>query len=545
MTAHPPPVDDWDPTHRDGGPDAHWTTTNAGEAFPGVVTPLSWTFVGDAAEATLRRPAHAVGALTARERDVPTGDRSRFIQAFYGRVAMQVDYFALLGDRLPGATGAEIVANTLGRVPEGMEFHPTRRRYPVVAVRLPWCFVTTQRRIRTLGADMARWHADRLAVVPAQGLAGAVETVLEARRRFERAAVLHGLVLFSVVQPLYAALTRLVEKAGVGDVATLSGAFGVETSEMIADIWDVSRGRLTVEAVAAKHGFHGPLEGELSSRVWREDDAPLRRMVTEYADRDESEDPRRRELARAAARVDTARRVLDALPGWQRPAARLLLRAAAAGIPLRGIGKVAFLQAIDVGRAAARHAGRLLVERGVLREADDVFHLTVDELGTPLTADVRDLVERRRARRAEYLRLTIPPGWKGMPVPTPIGSGARVLRAGDVVEGIGVSAGVVEGVARVVLDPDFMDVEPGEILVAPITDPSWCSIMFLSRGLVVDLGGALSHAAIVARELGIPCVVNTEDGTRAIRTGDLVRVDGDKGTVELLAPRRPTAGLSP
>src|SRR5581483_9345125 len=87
MTAHPPPVDDWDPTHRDGGPDAHWTTTNAGEAFPGVVTPLSWTFVGDAAEATLRRPAHAVGALTARERDVPTGDRSRFIQAFYGRVA--------------------------------------------------------------------------------------------------------------------------------------------------------------------------------------------------------------------------------------------------------------------------------------------------------------------------------------------------------------------------------------------------------------------------------------------------------------------------
>jgi pyruvate,water dikinase len=86
-----------------------------------------------------------------------------------------------------------------------------------------------------------------------------------------------------------------------------------------------------------------------------------------------------------------------------------------------------------------------------------------------------------------------------------------------------------------VLDPDFMDVEPGEILIAPITDPSWCSIMFLSKALVVDLGGALSHAAIVARELGIPCVVNTQNGTTVLRTGDRVRVDGDKGTVELLA----------
>lgn len=539
-------TEDRDPTHRVSGPDAHWTTTNAGEAFPGVVTPLSWTFIGDAAEATLRWPAHAVGALTAAERQVPSGDRPRFIQAFYGRIAMQVDYFALLGDRLPGSTGREIVANTLGRVPEGMEFHPTRRRYPVVAVRLPWCFVTTQRRIRRLGADMTRWRTDRLAAVGTQDLAGAVATFLEARRQFERAAVLHGLVLFSVVQPLYAALTQLVDKAGVGDVATLSGAFGVETSEMITDIWDVSRGRGGIEAVAAKHGFHGPLEGEMSSRVWREDDAPLRRMVAEYADRDDSEDPRRREQDRVAARDDTARRVLGALPGPRRPGARLLLRLAAAGIPLRGIGKVAFLQTIDVARAAARRAGRLLVERGVLREVDDVFYLTVDELSAPVTADVQGVVELRKARRAEYLQLTIPPNWKGMPVPTRIGAGARVLRPGDLVEGIGVSRGVVEGIARVVLDPDFMDVEPGEILIAPITDPSWCSIMFLSKALVVDLGGALSHAAIVARELGIPCVVNTEDGTSVIKTGDHIRVDGDKGTVELLsASDAERAGVAP
>lgn len=531
--------ENWDPTHRLSGPDAHWTTTNAGEAFPGVVTPLSWTFLQDAAELVLRRPAHAVGALTAAEKDLPPPDAPRFIQAFYGRVAMQVDYFALLGDRLPGSTGREIVANTLGRVPDGLEFHPTKSRYPVVAVRLPYCFVTAQRQVRALGREQNSWHARQIAAAPMWSLPEAIAAFVDARARFERAGTLQSLVLFSVVQPLYAALTHLVDKVGVGDVGTLSGAFGVETSEMIADIWDVSRGRGTVGAVAAKHGFHGPMEGEMSSRVWREDDAPLRRMVTEYAGRDESEDPRARGRVRGAARDQQTRQVLAALPGWQRPGARLLLRLASNGIPLRGIAKVSFLQAIDVGRAAARRAGALLVESGVLRDVDDVFYLTVAELTGGPDATVQDLVERRRARRAAYLTLSIPPNWKGMPEAVLTGSGSRALAVGDFVEGVGVSPGVVEGTVRVVLDPDFMEVEPGEILVAPITDPSWSTIMFISDALVVDLGGALSHAAIVARELGIPCVVNTEDGTTVLKTGDRVRVDGDKGTVELLA-RAPT-----
>jgi pyruvate,water dikinase len=89
---------------------------------------------------------------------------------------------------------------------------------------------------------------------------------------------------------------------------------------------------------------------------------------------------------------------------------------------------------------------------------------------------------------------------------------------------------------RVIADPTYEDVEPGEILVAPYTDPSWASIMFTSAALVVDIGGLLSHAAVVARELGVPCVMGTQEGTRRLRTGDLCRVDGHAGTVELLAP---------
>jgi pyruvate,water dikinase len=104
------------------------------------------------------------------------------------------------------------------------------------------------------------------------------------------------------------------------------------------------------------------------------------------------------------------------------------------------------------------------------------------------------------------------------------------------VDGIGVSAGVSEGVARVVRDPSFAEVQQDEILVAATTDPSWASIMYVSCALVMDMGGPISHAAVVARELGIPCVVNTRTGTTDIRTGDRVRVDGAAGTIEIVEP---------
>jgi pyruvate,water dikinase len=111
----------------------------------------------------------------------------------------------------------------------------------------------------------------------------------------------------------------------------------------------------------------------------------------------------------------------------------------------------------------------------------------------------------------------------------------------DSIRGEGVSAGVVEGVAQVVTDPSFADVQPDRVLVAHTTDPSWSSIMYVSAALVTDVGGAVSHAAVIAREMRIPCVVGTRLATSVIRTGDHLRVDGHRGAVEIL--RRNDRGL--
>lgn len=224
--------------------------------------------------------------------------------------------------------------------------------------------------------------------------------------------------------------------------------------------------------------------------------------------------------------------VVRAVPWHQRTMTRRVLRMAANGIPMRGVAKRGMVQCIDVARATARRAGELLVESGVLVESDDIFYLTLDELAAPLSAEVQDLVDRRRKRRELYAKVDVPAMWKGNP--TPILPGDHNDDEQDVVTGIGVSAGVVEGIVRVVEDPSFAEVQQDEILVAPTTDPSWSTVMFMSKALIVDIGGALSHAAVVARELGYPCVVNTRTGTKALRSGDRVRVNGGTGVVTVL-----------
>jgi hypothetical protein len=117
---------------------------------------------------------------------------------------------------------------------------------------------------------------------------------------------------------------------------------------------------------------------------------------------------------------------------------------------MRGVSKRAFLQCLDVGRATARRAGEMLAVSGVLRDPDDIFYLTVEELDRRLPADVQALVDRRRERRAFYQTLELPAMWKGSP--TPRTTEAMHYDTLDHVEGIGVSRGVVEGGARVVHD---------------------------------------------------------------------------------------------
>jgi phosphohistidine swiveling domain-containing protein len=529
-------TDAWDPLHQPGRDETHWSTVNVGEALPGIATPLGWTIWSDIGDRMCRDLSYAIGVFDADERKQPPPGPDRIITSFFGRIAMQSEWLAAVGDRMPGATGEVAIAGMLGEAPPSMTFAPTMRRYPVIAHRLPYAAVTMPRKVRRLAPQIDAWWRSEIPRLADADLAGAVAIFDVATQRFSQTMTSHGIALFAAITPLVNALTALVKRTGVGDVGVLSGSGGAEMA-MIDDIWKASRGALTLEQVVANHGFHGPLEGEISSRVWREEPSPLAAVIERYAATDESASPLARERAARERLPAMQSELLSALPAPARPGVRLLLKHAARTIPLRGVGKASFLQALDVARAAARRVGEHLATAGILTDDSDVFYLTVDEIVHGLSSDkraVQDLVSRRRDRRAEYQHLELPSWWRGTPQPTEIPQPDDSADDDVVITGIAAGSGVVEGPVRVVHDPAVIEVEPGEILVAPTTDPSWASIMFVSSALVVDIGSVLSHAAVVARELGLPCVVNTRNGTRVLRDGDLVRVDGAAGTVQLI-----------
>jgi pyruvate,water dikinase len=187
-------------------------------------------------------------------------------------------------------------------------------------------------------------------------------------------------------------------------------------------------------------------------------------------------------------------------------------------------------------RALLDEAERL-ARAGVIREPDDISFLTLDELDHVVRTGELDpeLVERREAEFATYAALT---------PPRVLTSDGEALngryRRDDVpvgaLVGLAVSTGDVEGRARVVLDMAEVDVRPGDILVTTHTDPSWSPLFVTVAGLVTEVGGLMTHGAVIAREYGLPAVVGVGDATRSITDGQRIRVNGTDGYVEVLSP---------
>jgi rifampicin phosphotransferase len=540
--------DDWDPLHSHSEPHEYWTRTNLAEAMPGVLTPLTWSFWGPNSENASRGMIADIGVLTRAEARVPADPNEWTVRIFFGRVAWSVDFFVTMGDRMPGTTAAEAAASVLGRMPEDIESNPTRRFYPAIAWRMPRAMVTTYRDTKNVTAETEKWYRATISRVCDMDLVAAQQTLDEAGKRFRKILLVQGRSAFVLVQPTFQALAKVVERAGAGDVGTLSGSGGAELA-MLDDMWQASRGNLSTPELLLRHGFHGPDEGELSSHPWRENESPLRHILSEYAAREDTDSPMARDRVTQQKYERTIPEVLEAFPRWQRPAVATLLRIAKTVIPQRGIAKRGMLEGIDVARAAARRIGVLHTQAGRLYDPEDVFYLTVDEAKGELPPDVRELVAKRRGRREEYLALALPAEWRGMPVPIDkaalVAQTAASVDGQETVSGMGVSPGVVQGRARVLTSAEFETARPDEILVTVSTDPSWASVMFTSSGLVVDIGSLLSHAAVVAREIGLPCVVNTQVGTSVIHTGDLIRVDGATGTVQIIERASARNGSTP
>jgi pyruvate,water dikinase len=187
--------------------------------------------------------------------------------------------------------------------------------------------------------------------------------------------------------------------------------------------------------------------------------------------------------------------------------------------------------------------GARLTEARVLNASRDVFCLTVEELlgaveGAAVTGDLRALVRLRQAEWDAQVKRPEPPERFSARGAHVVGVASLSAQAqapgetGEVRKGLACCKGVVTAKVRVIDDPRVEALAPGEILVARHTDPGWIAVFANAAGVIAERGSLLSHSAIVAREMGVPCVVSLKGVTQWLRTGDVVRLDGGAGTVE-------------
>jgi nucleoside-diphosphate-sugar epimerase/phosphohistidine swiveling domain-containing protein len=260
------------------------------------------------------------------------------------------------------------------------------------------------------------------------------------------------------------------------------------------------------DRLVAECGHRGPGETELSNPVYA--DAPEMLLSSVVG----------------SMRTGHALPAVSALT----PLGRALVRVAVAAIERRECGRDVCMRITYELRLALREWGRRLAERGTLESADDVHYLSVDETYYP-PADSNKRVARRRAERKWLAALDFPIHFR-----QPWSPPAEVAVVGSqVVSGLAVSPGLVRGRVRIMAEADD-GLEPGQVLVAHVTDTGWTPFFGCAAAVVTNVGGMMSHAAIVAREFGVPAVVNTVTATRRLKDGQLVEVDGSAGTIRVI-----------
>ena len=323
---------------------------------------------------------------------------------------------------------------------------------------------------------------------------------------------------------------------GEGDPGTLADAF--------------LEGRLpsaaqeAIDAFLARYGARGVGEIDLGRPRWRENPEPVVRTLQSYL---QIEDPEQSPDAVFARGAEAAQQALEEMVaavratrgGWFRARrVRWAARRIRALAGLRESPKFWVIRTMGLVRAALLDSGADLVEAGVLDRADDLFFLTMPELRALAAGKERDwqvLVGERRAvyareeRRTQVPRLLLSDGQAFYE-----GVASAVEEDQGVLAGSPVSPGVVEGRVRVVLDPHAAQLQPGEILVCPGTDPAWTPLFLAAGGLVMEVGGLMTHGSVVAREYGIPAVVGVTRACERLKTGRRARVDGTTGRVTLL-----------
>jgi pyruvate,water dikinase len=561
------------------GPVTVWANFNFRETMPDPLPPLVWSLWRDRLLFTLLR------AFMPSDLPTPLREQLVCVDRIGGRVYWNLN--AVLAVPLFGHTlirhASEIDATAGARIETlrrtGLL---TPRRIPG-AWRLPWKVLAeaaagwrqVPRRperaleeLEALGARL-RWRSRRsLADLTSPELIGEVRALTDPEflglHRFVPAALAAGLA-FVVARRVFRRHPEAAQRVGVGirgnPTTEMSLALDalVDLARPVADAFDEvqppaqlldrlserSEGQAFLAAFAAfleLNGQRGAKEFDLSAPRWREQPDFLLGLV-----RASLRDPAKESLEARFARLGEERRAaIDAAiassPRPLRPLMRWVERAVERGMPLREAPKHHGLVVFARVREIVLELGSRLAAQGTIAARDDVFFLDWRELETYYAgaSESPDWQPRIDARKDALARFAAEPAAEfvrsdGLPVP---GEPSRSHEPDGALRGTGLGTGRASGPVRILDTPDPRSLREGEVLVVRFADPGWTPLFSRAAALVMEVGGVMCHAAVVARELGLPAVFGVRGATRALEDGCHVTVDGIHGTV---TPERRTA----
>lgn len=521
-----------------------WSQANLTEVLPGILSPFSWSLNRPGIRWVLLEPFKAAGD------DVP--ENLTLVKRVDGRPFIELSALQWLGWVNFGTPPASINENLGGEQPE-----------IALSSRRPGIAEMLKRGRQALGLLRQLMRLDaRLAprfVEIRQAVGVYTDRSLADRDRAEVAEAWRQLTDLSLGIPLGLAASAAVPwltmahalldprlgpdgtRALIGGLmAGRRGTVSAEHAYLLARLGRLTDASAKIAARAdflERFGHRGFDELELENPRWRDNPAALQALERQLAAAPDMTD-------RIALRAREAAAGLAKLSWWRRPLARFFARKIAAGFAIREEARSESVRLLGAFRMLALDVGHRLSVDGKLTVPEDVFLLTAPDLMAYLEGDwdgsgADRLAASRRAQRDYWYSLPNPPaiirssGANDAAMPPPdqdFGLGDHAL------QGIGVSPGQASGAARIIRDPrEAAHFAPGDILVARATDPAWTPLFLTAGAIVVENGGYLSHGAIIAREFGIPAVVNLPGVLERLSDGQQLCVDGSQGRVSWAA----------
>jgi pyruvate,water dikinase len=567
----------------EGKVDQRWpinTRGNIGEVFPEVLTPLTYHLGVVPAEAGWREAYTLMGVMA---KDDFASDEPVIIGCYGGYGYLNLSYLRILGVRAPGSSPQAIDTSFFGEgnPPPYVARPGDKRLSATIKILRTVLKALGQKDTPEVVPDSRRLADDAVRRQPAldaddatllRFLHGSTASI---RQLFRNHMITTG--TSAIVAGLLADGAAAAGQPGL--VTDLLGAVdGVASAQYSQDLWQVAKiARATPAVMAAfdegvagiaarlsgvpaaeefnesfasfvaRHGHRGPNDWEISSRTW-ENTPELAYLAIDTMRRSEGDlSPKQRVVDTDQRRAEAVEKVRPHVKRMDRMNFDKALRSAPHWARAREATRDLTMKGHNTTRRVFYELARRGAERGGTPQLADVAMLhPVEELPAYVAdpAQWLDTIAERAVLRDRFAAVT-PPFFITSQAEVPDieqleaeHQPARIATAaaGAVLTGAPGSQGVARGRARIVLDPaDTNGLEPGDVLVAPLTDPAWTPLFLPAAAVVVNVGALMSHAVIVARELGIPCVVAVDGATTQIPDGATVEVDGVAGTVRVLA----------